>query len=234
MKKPAKQRWENKFMNKTKECFYKHNGQIIRFFIILFLAIFVNIFLIPDRQFFADNLPLIEKGNSSYIDSDYLNALKLNITQQIQDSINSGNLAEVFWKIVYLGNGVDNLCYQINDSNIAIILNDTVTGHDYLLINKESKCFDATKPRPALSYIITISPYNSQEQMCIPGKSFWENSTYYTEVSKEHYEIPSIPTYFEANNFHKSIKFILIFILTGIVCWNVTRVYIFIRDGFRK
>jgi hypothetical protein len=234
---------------KIKEICKENKKRIIRFSIILILTLLVSIFLIPDRKILIDNVPIIEKNNQSYID---FNTLKENITQQIQKSIDSGNIIEIFWKTMYSGGGLDKLCYEIgnNPSNMIVTLNDSL-GRSYEIVS--SKCFDATKPLPDFNYNIMFTiPYSpgglTNKSECINGtisevshpckvnNKIYDCYSCLTNRSIENaqtetFYFPEIKRYFETGWFHKTIKFIFIFILTGIVCWNITRVWVLIRDG---
>lgn len=227
---------------------YKKNIWIFRItiiFIILTLTILTNVYLIPDRQIPANDIPIIYKNGAPYAD---FNSLKSNITQQIQESINSGNLMESFWKMIYLGHGLDKLCYEItnNPDKMAILINDS-SGESYEIKNK--KCFDSSKSIPDLSYELTLAiPSNISNNLvnksecvyflnesvpCIVNGEKRVCSSCLTKTIDFIYQTPKIKRYFEAKNFYKGIKFFLIFILMGIICWNVSRIYVLIKDGIK-
>lgn len=241
-------------MKKLNEFFYKYDWQIISFLLILFLAILVNSYIIQDRKISADNAPIIEENNQTYIDD---NLFKKNLIKQIQNSIDSGNLIEIFWKIIYFGPGLDRLCYyNTNTKGVSIMIID-VSGNQYTLIDKY--CFNATEPLPKIGGYkinINISHLNQSRQVskneCIDyiqencysyimnGKggvscfgSCITNWSIQNAISEE-FSLKFPEKYFEANFniLSQMMKFIFVFLLTGILCWNVTRIWVLIRDGW--
>ncbi len=230
------------FIMRFIEFLHKHGRQIIRFLFILLLSLLVNIFLIPDRQI-PENLPRITEENVTYIDLN-----PLNITQSVQDSINSGNLNELIWDKIYFGYGRDRFCFKIinysDDTNVSVSYN----LNNFKEI-KSKKCFDIPQDSDKITFNLkynfkfTLSKINPQkivnESDCIPGTIDEVHGTCITNESIKNAKteivfFPEIKTYFEANGFHKFIKFLWVFLLTGIVYWNITRVYVFIRDGLSK
>jgi hypothetical protein len=212
---------------------------ILLLFITLF-AILINIYLIPNREISADNMPTIYQNGTPYAD---LNSLKLNINQQMQNSIDSGNLFEIFWKIAYFGHNLDRLCYIIvnNPNNMTVILNDS-SGRSYNITGY--KCFDATKPLPNFSYILTFTmPSNQSNHLvdksecvyylnksspCIVNGVIYTCHTCLTNPITTEYTFPGIKQYFEAGLFYQWIKFLIILVFTSLLIKELLEVIKFI------
>jgi hypothetical protein len=227
-------------VNKLNEFFFKYDWVIIRFLIILFLAILINVYLIPDRKIIADNIPQFSEGNQTYY-----NLSSFNVNQLIQNSIDSGNIIEIFWNIAYFGYGTEEFCFGISESgNMSVSVNQTILG--IVKIKDNNNCFyignkDRIEiPNYIYSIPITITQNDSQvsaayKDMCIPGKTFYCDGSYCAQSTQTFYNFPKMNSpYFEADGFHKMIKFLWVLLLSGLFIWNVTRVYIFIRDGLKK
>lgn len=196
---------------------------------ITLFAFLINTYLIPNREISADNMPTIYQNGTPYAD---LNSLKININQQMQNSIDSGNLFEIFWKIAYFGHNLDRLCYKIvnNPNNMVVILNDS-SGRSYNIT--EHKCFDATKPLPNFSYVLTFTlPSNISKHLvdksecvyilnesspCVINGATYTCHTCLTNPITTEYTFPEIKQYFEAELFYQWIKFVIIWVFTALL-----------------
>ncbi len=223
------------------------NWTISLIIITLVLAILINVFLVPDREV-PDNLPRIVQDNITYI-----NLSQNDLENNIQESINSGSFAEILWKIIYLGSGRDKLCFESfgGSPEFNVSVNNDF-GEFYNLTNK--KCFSIPKRKDKTTFnlkyhlMLTIPQIESgkivDKSECLPetidesinetcildGVSYICHPCYTSPVRVEYGPLPEIKTYFEANLFHKFIKFLFVFIVTSMFIKELVETF----DFFKK
>jgi hypothetical protein len=222
---------------------YNKRARIIRFLIILTIALWVNFYLIPDLKIPSDNLQKIESNNITYVG--------LGVFDLTQEDLSSGNFDAIFWKIIYLGGGRDKICFEktnfTNNQTLSVRYNN---GELFNVTRK--KCInipdEADKITFQLSYGFTFTlPTNLPSQgevnksECLPGTIEEVNDTFgycYTQRGIDNAVTwvfyPNGEVYLEPNLFHKVIKFLFIFFSTGAILWGFSRTFYLIKYGWDK
>ena len=214
--------------------------QILGWVLFLLVATFlINTYLIPDRQIPIQDLPRINESNISYI---YSSVVRSSITQQIQDSINSGNLMDLFWEVAYLGPGLDKLCFKVDNTNGTEVNVSHNLGESYLI--NRIKCFKIppTENKTTFNLVYesnisvpqfyTVAPnltiLSCYNQGCRAVPNFGDPVIsctqgqckllgYHLIITYPPKYLPYVSVYFEANIFHKIVKFFFIFILVSLL-----------------
>jgi len=220
--------------------FYNKNSILIRFFIILIIALWVNYYLLPDIKVPSNQLERIEVDNTTYIDLGYFN---LN-----QNDIGSGEINTLFWKILYLGSGKDKICFEKNNiSNENTFSASYNQGEFFNVTNK--RCFNILEEEDKITFQVSygfsitlpqnMSPLsrkivNKSECVWITGEN-----TCITQEGMDNAVTwvlqPDGQVYLEANWAHKFYKFLFIFFSTGALLWAFSRtLQIIIYGWFKK
>lgn len=223
--------------------FCSKKAKVIRFLLILVIALWVNFYLIPDLKIPVSNIPQSVENNITYLElGTYF--------QVTPEDLGSGNINTVFWKIIYLGSGKDHICFEKSNSTENETVSTDYNNEEFFNISKKN-CFDIPKgtykiKAPNLKYDFKIIipaniPLPSERRIVNKSECVWftgENTCITQEgidnaVTLEMY-FPNVEVYLEANWFHKFIKFVFIFFSTGAVLWGFTRTFYLIKYGWDK
>ncbi len=221
--------------------FYNKRVRLIRFFLILVFALWINFYLIVDLKINSDEFNRMKIDNTTYVD---LRGFDLT-----QEDLRSGNLNIIFWKSIYLGGLRDRICFEkenpLDNKGFYASYNN---GEFYEVLNKE--CFSIDNDEEYITFDLKynfeiilpeleepLSPVNKSE--CIPDTINEEAHTCLTKEGIKNAKalevfFPETNVYFEANWFHKLIKFIFIFFSTGAVLWAFSRTFFLIKYGWEK
>jgi len=219
--------------------FYTRNAKIIRFSIILIIALWANFYLIPDLKIPSNNLQKIESDNTTYIG--------LGSFDLTPEDLTSGNFNSIFWKFIYLGGGRDKICFEkTNLSNNNTFSASYNNGDIFNITNK--KCFDIPKEADKITFQVSYGfsftlPTNlslSLRRVVNKSECVWitGNDTCITQEGIDSAVTwvfhPDGEVYLEANLFHKLVKFIFIFFSTGALLWAFSRTIQIILYGWFK
>ena len=228
-------------MDRFKE-FYEKKGWIFRIFFIFFIALWINFYILPDLKISSDNLQRFTENNETYLNREE-GSFDLK-----QEDLNSGNLNTIFWKLIYLGNNEDKICFEKNLSNSNSFSASYNNGEFFNVTNK--KCFNIPNKEEKITFQVSYGfnfsiPYNLSSPLPrIVDKSecIWilSNNTCITQEGIKNavsFVITTAPTgevYLTSNPIHKFIKFIFIFFSTGALLWAFSRTIKIIKEGFLK
>ncbi|MCK5624213.1 hypothetical protein KAI04_00030 [Candidatus Pacearchaeota archaeon] len=223
-------------MKKIKRLWNK-KSKILIFLIIFLCALYINFFILPDLKIYSNDVEKIKEN-----DTTYLNIGSFDLTQE---DVVSGDFNSIFWKIIYLGNARDRICFEKDKSltNQSFYASYN-KGEYYNIVGK--KCFKISKEGSKITFNlryefdleipeIELLPKIVNKSDCIWIIS--ENTCITQEGIDKKQTIVLFPqgeVYLESNLFHKIIKFIFIFFSTGALLWAFSRTIILIKYGFKN
>ena len=225
-------------MEEIKNFLYRNRWIVTRTFLIFFIALLANTYLIPDLKINPNDVEKIIESNQTYLETG---SFDLN-----QNDLNSGNFNTILWKIIYLGSGKDRICFEkYNQSNNQEFYGSYNGGEFFNIINK--RCFDISRSENKITfdtnYIIKFSlpeiylPRVVNKSECVFGIDEITHTCItqdgLNKAVTQSFQLDGT-VYLESNNFHKIVKFIFIFFSTGTILWAWSRTFKIIKDGFLK
>jgi hypothetical protein len=234
-------------MGKIREM-YKKWSWGIRLLIILVFAIWINSY-IPDLKIPADTFNRTILYNMTYNDVFYDNITFIDLnTAPNEENLYSLDFNKLLLKILYLNHWKGELCFKKNNLSEENTYSVSYNKKNYKNVTN-TNCFGISKKEDKITFdmagnfyviipkIEPLPPVNKSE--CIPETIDETSHTCLTEagIKKAQTEIihfDGVETYVQPKWFYRKIKILWIFLLSGIFIWNITRVYVLIKEGLTK
>lgn len=218
-------------MRKIKKIYHTH-GWIFRF-ILIFLVTFWLSFFIFDSKTYSKGLNRIEENNQTYL------VLRGDLDLSSEE-LSPGNLNSLFWELISENSWKDKICFKEKGSYIEYANRmDYESVHSFISYNggaffeiKGKKCFDVLPEATKLTF-----DWNFELELDFEldeFKKIYINETTYFKKYPGIVIHPEVDTYLKPNLFHESLRFIFLFIFSGIFIWTLTGIFNFIRYGSNK
>lgn len=224
-------------IRKSKEIYNKH-AKLVRFLIILSIALCLNFTIFKSPKIPSDYLEKIEESENL----TYLNLENQGYFDLSEEEIDTGNLNSVLWKLISKRAGRDRICFEEKGSYVQYPNRKDYEGFTSLVSYNQGqffevekkKCFDIPKTEQKITFnwIFNVS-FDLNISELEERRIYLNETTYMKEFGTISFH-PNTETYLKPNLKSEVLKFILVFFSTGALLWAFSRTIQIILYGWFK